>query len=171
MKDAIIVRKVTSPFSHEWNDWRRRNEKTTGIIFDYSVTYPRTRFSRRKDHAPNQKTRTEDNNHFFKESRTKIRRRNKKEQVAYLKEHEQEIVDYVRAQNSKIESVQIDWTDVRWSDGGFLFPDYSIEVYGTVNHIEDSGWSASMPINDDDSIDLKKISIFNHITIGEEILE
>ena len=95
----------------------------------------------------------------------------KKEQIAFLKEHEQEIVDYVRAQNSKIESVQIDWTDVRWSDGGFLFPDYSIEVYGTVNHIEDSGWSASMPINDDDSIDLKKISIFNHITIGEEILE
>ena len=92
-------------------------------------------------------------------------------QKSYLKEHEQEIVDYVRAQNSRIESVQIDWTDVRWSDGGFLFPDYSIEVYGTVNHIEDSGWSASMPINDDDSIDLKKISIFNHITIGEEILE
>ena len=52
-----------------------------------------------------------------------------------------------------------------------MFPDYSIVVYGTVNHIEDSGWSASMPINDDDSIDLKKISIFNHITIGEEILE
>ena len=95
----------------------------------------------------------------------------KKEQVAYLKEHEQEIVDYVKAQNSKIESVQIDWTDVRWSDGGFLLPDYSIEVYETVNHIENSGWSASMPINDDDSIDLKKISIFNDITIGEEILE
>lgn len=95
----------------------------------------------------------------------------KKEQIAYLKEHEQEIVDFVKAQSSKIESVQVDWDDVRWSDGGFLFPDYSIEVYGTVNHIEDSGWSASMPINDDDSIDLKKISIFNHITIGEEILE
>ena len=95
----------------------------------------------------------------------------KKEQVAYLKEHEQEIVDFVKAQNSKIETVQIDWTDVRWSDGGFLLPDYSIEVYGTVNHIENSGWSASMPINDDDSIDLKKISIFNDITIGEEILE
>ena len=95
----------------------------------------------------------------------------KQKQIAYLKEHEQEIVDFVKSQNPKIESVQIDWTDVRWSDGGFLFPDYSIEVYGTVNHIEDSGWSASMPINDDDSIDLKKISIFNHITIGEEILE
>ena len=80
-------------------------------------------------------------------------------------------MDYVKAQSTKIESVQIDWSDVRWSDGGFLLPDYSIEVYGTVNHIENSGWSASMPINDDDSIDLKKISIFKDITIGEEILE
>jgi len=95
----------------------------------------------------------------------------KKEQIAFLKEHEQEIVDFVKAQNQKVESFQIDWTDVRWSDGGFLLPDYSIEVYGTVNHIENSGWSASMPINDDDSIYLKKISIFNDITIGEEILE
>ena len=39
-----------------------------------------------------------------KESRTKIRRRDKKEQIAYLKEHEQEIVDFVKAQNPKVES-------------------------------------------------------------------
>ena len=45
MKDAIIVRKVTGPFSHEWNDWRRRDEEMTGTIFDYSVTDPRTGFS------------------------------------------------------------------------------------------------------------------------------
>ena len=116
---------------------------------------------------PEQKITTTSSKKVVQKSEEEI----KKEQVAYLKEHEQEIVDYVKAQNSKIESVQIDWTDVRWSDGGFLLPDYSIEVYGTVNHIENSGWSASMPINDDDSIDLKKISIFNDITIGEEILE
>ena len=78
MKDAIIVRKVTGPFSHEWNDWSRRDEETNGIIFDYSVTDPRTGFSWRKDHAPNQKTRTEGNSLLLKESRTKIRRRNKK---------------------------------------------------------------------------------------------
>ena len=78
MKDAIIVRKVTSPFSHERKDWRRRDEETTGIIFDYSVTDPWTGFSWRKDHASNQMTRTEDNGLLFKESRTEIRRRNKK---------------------------------------------------------------------------------------------
>ena len=78
MKDAIIVRKVTGPFSHEWNDWRRRDEETTGTIFDHSVTDLRTGFSWRKDHASNQMTRTEDNGLLFKESRTEIRRRNKK---------------------------------------------------------------------------------------------
>ena len=53
MKDAIIVRKVTGPSSHERNDWRRRDEETTGTIFDYSITDPRTDFSRRKNDAPN----------------------------------------------------------------------------------------------------------------------
>lgn len=116
---------------------------------------------------PEQKVTSSSSKKVVQKSKEEI----EKDQVAYLKEHEQEIVDFVKAQSPKVESVQIDWSDVRWSDGGFLFPDYSIEVYGTVNHIENSGWSASMPINDDDSIDLKKISIFNHITIGEEILE
>ena len=31
----------------------------------------------------------------------------KKKQLAYLKDHEQEIVDFVKAQNPKVESVQI----------------------------------------------------------------
>lgn len=32
----------------------------------------------------------------------------KKEQLDYLKEHEQKVIDLVKAQNSKVESVQID---------------------------------------------------------------
>lgn len=116
---------------------------------------------------PEQKITTTSSKKVVQKSKEEI----KKEQIAFLKEHEQEIVDFVKAQNPKVESVQIDWDETQMSDGGFLLPDYSIEVYGTVNHIENSGWSASMPINDDDSIDLKKISIFNDITIGEEILE
>ena len=78
MKDAIIVRKVTGPSSHERKDWRRRYEETTGTIFDHSVTDPRTGFSWRKNHDPEQKTRTKGNGLIFKESRTKTRRRHKK---------------------------------------------------------------------------------------------
>jgi len=55
MKDAIIVRKVTGPFSHEWNDWRRRDEETTGTIFDHSVTDPRTGFHLQRKSYKNQK--------------------------------------------------------------------------------------------------------------------
>ena len=78
MKDAIIVKKVTDSFSHERKDWRRLNEETCGTIFDHFVTDTRTGFSWRKNHDPDQKTRTEDNDLISKESRTKTRRRHKK---------------------------------------------------------------------------------------------
>ena len=78
MKDAIIVKKVTGPFSHEMIDRRKRNEKKSGISFGPPVTDPRPCFSRRKNHDPDQKAGAEDNKHFFKESCTKIKRINKK---------------------------------------------------------------------------------------------
>lgn len=42
----------------------------------------------------------------------------KKKQLAFLKEHEQEIVDFVKAQNSKVESVQINWDETQWGVAG-----------------------------------------------------
>ena len=47
----------------------------------------------------------------------------KKEQLDYLKEHEQKVIDLVKAQNSKVESVQIDWDQTQWSDGGLTTPE------------------------------------------------
>ena len=35
-------------------------------------------------------------------------------QLAYLKEHEEEIVKFVKSKNSKIESVQIAWDEPKW---------------------------------------------------------
>ena len=90
----------------------------------------------------------------------------KKEQVAYLKEHEQEIVNYVKAQNSKIESVQIDWDQIQWSDGGLTTPEYYINVFGGINHIDDSGWGIDIPINDDQSINLREMFMLHEPTIG-----
>ena len=115
---------------------------------------------------PEQKITTSSSKKVVQKSEEEI----KKEQVAYLKEHEQEIVDYVRAQNSRIESVQIDWTDVRWSDGGFLFPDYSIEVYGTVNHIENSGWNVTIEIHNE-MPDLKTMMLSNGFGVGGEVFK
>ena len=56
----------------------------------------------------------------------------KKEQLDYLKEHEQKVIDLVKAQNSKVESVQIDWDQTQWSDGGLTTPEYYMNVYGGI---------------------------------------
>ena len=90
----------------------------------------------------------------------------KQKQLAFLKEHEQEIVDLVKAQNSKVESVQIDWDQIQWSDGGLTTPEYYINVFGGINHIDDSGWGIDIPINDDQSINLREMFMLHEPTIG-----
>ena len=95
----------------------------------------------------------------------------KKEQVAYLKEHEQEIVDLVKAQNSKVESVQIDWDHTQWSDGGLTTPEYYMSVYGRINHIEESGWGVDIPINEDNTLNLDEMYIGSDVDIGGRLLE
>ena len=90
----------------------------------------------------------------------------KKEQIAFLKEHEQEIVDFVKAQNLKIESVQIDWDETQMSDGGLTTPEYYMNIFGRINHIENSGWGVDFPINDDQSINLREMFMLHEPTIG-----
>ena len=90
----------------------------------------------------------------------------KQKQIAYLKEHEQEIVDFVKSQNPKIESVQIDWDETQKSDGGLTTPEYYMNVFGRINHIENSGWGVDFPINDDQSINLREMFMLHEPTIG-----
>ena len=90
----------------------------------------------------------------------------KKEQIAFLKEHEQEIVDYVKSQNPKIESVQIDWDETQMSDGGLTTPEYYMNVFGGINHIDDSGWGIDIPINNDQSINMREMFMLHEPTIG-----
>ena len=95
----------------------------------------------------------------------------KKEQVAYLKEHEQEIVDYVKAQNPKVESVQIDWDETQMSDGGLTTPEYYMNVYGGINHIEESSWGVDIPINEDNTLNLDEMYLGSDIRIGGRLFE
>ena len=90
----------------------------------------------------------------------------KKKQLDYLKEHEQKVVDLVKAQHSKVESVQIDWDQTQWSDGGLTTPEYYMNVFGRINHIEESGWRVDIPINDDQSINLREMFMLHEPTIG-----
>ena len=95
----------------------------------------------------------------------------KKKQLDYLKEHEQEVVDLVKAQNSKVESVQIDWDHTQWSDGGLTTPEYYMSVYGRINHIEESGWGVDIPINEDNTLNLDEMYIGSDVDIGGRLLE
>ena len=90
----------------------------------------------------------------------------KQKQLVYLKEHEQEIVDFVKAQKLKVESVQIDWDQTQWSDGGLTTPKYYINVFGGINHIDDSGLGIDIPINDDQSINMREMFMLHEPTLG-----
>ena len=95
----------------------------------------------------------------------------KKEQLDYLKEHEQEVVDLVKAQNSKVESVQIDWDQTQWSDGGLTTPEYYMNVYGGINNIEESSWRVDIPINEDNTLNLDEMYVGSDINIGGRLFE
>ena len=76
----------------------------------------------------------------------------KQKQLVYLKEHEEEIVDFVKSKSSKIESVQIYWDETQWIEGGNGTPqggDEVIEIFGTVNQLEDSGWRVDVVFDSD----------------------
>ena len=76
----------------------------------------------------------------------------KQKQLTYLKEHEQEIVDFVKSKSSKVESIQIYWDETQWIEGGNGTPqggDEVIEIFGTVNQLEDSGWRVDVVFDSD----------------------
>ena len=95
----------------------------------------------------------------------------KKKQLDYLKEHEQKVIDLVKAQNSKVESVQIDWDQTQWSDGGLTTPEYYMSVYGGINNIEESSWGVDIPINEDNTLNLDEMYIGSDVDIGGRLLE
>ena len=97
----------------------------------------------------------------------------KKEQIAYLKEHEQEIVDFVKAQNPKVESVQIDWDQIQWGVAGNGTPqggDEMILIFGGFNQNPESGWRVDLVV-EDGKINLKTMSLGQNLSLGQEIFE
>ena len=94
-------------------------------------------------------------------------------QLAYLKKHEEEIKEFVKSQNSKIESVQIDWEQTQWDQIGNGTPQGGgdiIDIYGTFNNIEDSGWHVMVNV-EDEKIDLGSMTLVNGLGIGGKPFE
>ena len=46
-----------------------------------------------------------------------------------------------------------------------------MNVYGRINHIEESGWRADIPINEDNTLNLDEMYIGSDIDIGGRLLE
>ena len=97
----------------------------------------------------------------------------KKEQLDYLKEHEQEIVDFVKAQNSKVESVQINWDETQWGVAGNGTPqggDEMILIFGGFNQNPESSWRVDVVV-EDGKINLKMMFLGQSLRIGGRIFE
>ena len=76
-------------------------------------------------------------------------------QLAYLKEHEEEIVKFVKSKNSKIESVQMDWNSLTVEQIGNGTPQgggYNLSVKGSFNYIKDSDFTVDFPLENENAI-------------------
>ena len=94
-------------------------------------------------------------------------------QLAYLKKHEEEIKEFVKSQNSKIESVQIDWEQTQWDQIGNGTPQGRgdiVQVYGGFNNMAKSSWSVIIRI-EDEKILINSIGIGSPLRIGGELFE
>ena len=70
-------------------------------------------------------------------------------QLAYLKKHEEEIKEFVKSQNPKIESVQIDWNSMTVEQIGNGTPQgggYMMTVNGRINNNKDTKFTLGFPL-------------------------
>ena len=95
----------------------------------------------------------------------------KQMQLAYLKEHEKEILDFVKAQNPKVESVQIDWNSMQIEESGNGTPQgggYNLSISGQINQLKNTKFSVDFYLEDQNSIPtIKKMGMLNDIYIEE----
>ena len=94
-------------------------------------------------------------------------------QLAYLKDHEEDIKEFVKSLNPKVESVQIDWKQTQWDKIGNGTPQGGgdiVQVYGGFNNISNSSWSVIIKITDG-KILINSIGIGSPLRIGGKLLD
>ena len=70
-------------------------------------------------------------------------------QLAYLKEHEEEIKEFVKSLNPKVESVQFDWDSMKVGQVGNGTPQgggYMITLNGRINNNKDTQFTLGFPL-------------------------
>ena len=91
-------------------------------------------------------------------------------QLAYLKEHEEEIANFIKSRNPKVESVQFDWESMEVGQVGNGTPQgggYMLTFKGRINNIKESSFSLGFPLdNNRDSLpNLERISEMQPIRV------
>ena len=97
----------------------------------------------------------------------------KEEQLDELKKHEEEIKDFIKSQNPKIESVEINWEETNWEEIGNGTPRGAgeiVNVYGRFNHIENSSWNVTFLAKDNEVVP-SSMSLANDLYVGGRIFE
>jgi hypothetical protein len=97
----------------------------------------------------------------------------KEEQLDELKKHEEEIKDFIKSQNPKIESVEINWEETNWEEIGNGTPRGAgeiVNVYGRFNHIENSSWNVTFLVKDNEVVP-SSMSLANDLYVGGRIFE
>ena len=70
-------------------------------------------------------------------------------QLAYLKEHEEEMANFVKSWNSKVESVQFDWDSMEVGQVGNGTPQgggYMMTVNGRINNNKNTEFTLGIPL-------------------------
>ncbi|WP_049544387.1 hypothetical protein [uncultured Streptococcus sp.] len=71
-------------------------------------------------------------------------------QLAFLKKHEEEMAEFVKSLNSKVESVQFDWEGMKVEDIGNGTPQgggYILTLDGGINNNKDTEFTLGIPLN------------------------
>ena len=70
-------------------------------------------------------------------------------QLAYLKEHEEDMADFVKALSSKVESVQFNWDSIKVGQVGNGTPQgggYMMTVNGSINNNKNTEFTLGIPL-------------------------
>ena len=84
-------------------------------------------------------------------------------QLDYLKEHEEEIVKFVKSKNSKIESVQIAWDETKWEKVGNGTPQgggYMLTLRGKVNNNDKTEFTVGFSLDNDRNSTPREFGIY-----------
>lgn len=97
------------------------------------------------------KKQTKPINHIASSSTKEDKKAIKQKQLAYLKEHEQEMTAYVKAHNANIHQVSYDWDSIKTVVGGNGTPqggDEILLVYGYANGSDLTNFSLNFTLDE-----------------------